>query len=186
MNNDQMKQLESVLSTTLARTIDFLKFAEAKNAALLTFSSAWIAISVSLLSKQESLPQNFHWAIDIALALFVVSAVIAIVSFLPVTNLSKIQKPYTPSKNLLFFKDISSIEVASFSTSVRERYACAEGETISENYINDLSVQVSANSKITTWKFNCFNASAYFSLAAVLFLCIPSLGNLIAVIRAFF
>jgi hypothetical protein len=30
-----------MLSAALARVVDFLKFAEAKNAALLTFASAW-------------------------------------------------------------------------------------------------------------------------------------------------
>ena len=37
--NEQMEALDDALSSTLSRTIDFLKFAETKNAALLTFAS---------------------------------------------------------------------------------------------------------------------------------------------------
>ncbi|WP_439360539.1 hypothetical protein [Bradyrhizobium sp. DASA03007] len=47
MKDDQEDAFEKTLSTQLNRNIDFLKFAETKNAALLTFSSAWImALSI--------------------------------------------------------------------------------------------------------------------------------------------
>jgi hypothetical protein len=38
--DDQEEAFDKLLSAHLARTQDFVKFAEAKNAALLTFSSA--------------------------------------------------------------------------------------------------------------------------------------------------
>ena len=48
--NDQQEAFEKLLSSVLGRVVDFLRFAEAKNAALLTFSSAWILASTTLLT----------------------------------------------------------------------------------------------------------------------------------------
>jgi hypothetical protein len=53
--NDQEEAFERLLTTSLARVIDFVKFAEAKNAALLTFNSAWIVAGVTLLHGSASL-----------------------------------------------------------------------------------------------------------------------------------
>ncbi|WP_128932116.1 hypothetical protein [Bradyrhizobium zhanjiangense] len=50
------------LSTQLSRNIDFVKFAETKNAALLTFSSAWIIGSINLLTGQSTLPLGYNVA----------------------------------------------------------------------------------------------------------------------------
>jgi hypothetical protein len=41
-NTEQRDALDKALSGVLSRTIDFLKFAETKNAALLTFAKAWL------------------------------------------------------------------------------------------------------------------------------------------------
>lgn len=41
VKNDQQEAFEKILTSNLMRAIDFVKFAEAKNAALLTFNSAW-------------------------------------------------------------------------------------------------------------------------------------------------
>jgi hypothetical protein len=50
MKDDQEEAFEKILSTQLGGTIDFVKFAETKNAALLTFSSAWIIGTINLLT----------------------------------------------------------------------------------------------------------------------------------------
>ena len=55
---EQRETLEGALSSTLSRTIDFLKFAETKNAALLTFASAWLLALASLLASDRLLGSN--------------------------------------------------------------------------------------------------------------------------------
>ncbi|MDR9820597.1 adenylate/guanylate cyclase domain-containing protein [Rhizobium hidalgonense] len=59
MKNDQQEAFERVLVTSLARVLDFLKFAEAKNAALLTFASAWIIGSINLDEVSTILSSDF-------------------------------------------------------------------------------------------------------------------------------
>lgn len=86
--DDQQEGFERALTSTLARVIDFLKFAEAKNAALLAFSSAWIIGSINALTKVPALPPSWQTAFTVALPLFAVSALVAMASFLPRTLLS--------------------------------------------------------------------------------------------------
>jgi hypothetical protein len=40
----RLEAFEKILASDLQRAIDFLKYADAKNGALLTFASAWLAI----------------------------------------------------------------------------------------------------------------------------------------------
>ncbi|WP_050420723.1 hypothetical protein [Bradyrhizobium tropiciagri] len=67
----------------LVRTIDFVKFAETKNAALLTFSSLWIIGTIDLLTRQASLPLGYNVAFCAALPLFAVGGLVCILSFVP-------------------------------------------------------------------------------------------------------
>ena len=77
---EQDEAYEKALSASLARVMDMLKFAEAKNAALLAFSSAWIAGLVTLLSPDKTPPPGFRTMGAIALGLFIAAAVIALVN----------------------------------------------------------------------------------------------------------
>ena len=76
-----------MLSATLARVIDFLKYGEAKNALLATFSSGWVLALVGLLVSGKDVPPVFHGGAAIALPLFGIATVICIFTFLPKMNL---------------------------------------------------------------------------------------------------
>ena len=65
MRDDQEEAFEKILSSQLTRTIDFVKFAETKNAALLTFSSAWIIGAINLLTGQATLPLGYNVAFSL-------------------------------------------------------------------------------------------------------------------------
>ena len=56
MANDPQDTYVQVLTANLQRTLDFLKFAEAKNAALLGLASAWIAATLSLICSGRPIP----------------------------------------------------------------------------------------------------------------------------------
>src|SRR5262249_39681154 len=84
-----------VLSATLARVVDFLKFAETKNAALLTFASAWTFASINMLTGDRAPAGIIGGAFWVALILFSAAAVVAIVSFLPKLNLHALHRDPT-------------------------------------------------------------------------------------------
>src|SRR4051794_33193573 len=90
--NDQQDAYEKVLAASLARVIDLVKFAEAKNAALLAFTSAWTVAIANLMARENSTPLAFAAFMPISGALFLIAALLALYSILPRVDLSKFFK----------------------------------------------------------------------------------------------
>jgi Family of unknown function (DUF5706) len=175
--NDQQEAFEKVLSTTLARTIDFVKFAETKNAALLTFSSAWILASVSLLHGSTKLASEaWHLAFSVALPLFVISGLICMVSFIPRLSLSKFQKDPERRKSLLYFGDAAEYNADNYSVNIRARYFPDDKQSATNAYLEDLAVQINVNSAIAVRKFRLFWSGAVVTICALTVLSIPAIS----------
>jgi hypothetical protein len=172
--DDQEEAFEKLLSATLTRTLDFVKFAEAKNAALLAFSSAWILASVNLLAGQQKLPAGYANAFSLALPLFVIAGLVCIASFLP-RMLDRFHKPADGAKNLLFFGHVSTFEIGTYKERLAERYLPPAGHYVTGGYLDDLSVQIAVNSRIAVRKFRLFNVAACCVLAAIACLLVPPL-----------
>jgi hypothetical protein len=56
-----------ILTANLQRVLDFLRFAEAKNAALLALASAWIAATLNLECSGRIIPGTFIFSVSFAL-----------------------------------------------------------------------------------------------------------------------
>ncbi|UGX92936.1 DUF5706 domain-containing protein [Bradyrhizobium barranii subsp. barranii] len=164
---EQREALEDALTSTLARAIDFIKFAETKNAALLTFASAWLVALSNLLVGDRALDRGPRTALIIALLLLAVAAIIALRSFLPKLALSTLHRDPDRSKNLLYFGDIAKFEPSAYARRIRERYAADPEQTVSDDYLDDLAVQVAANSRIALRKFKTFDVGVSFVIAAL-------------------
>jgi len=76
--NDQQEAYEKLLSANHGRMVDFSKFAEARNAALLTFCSVWMGAIITLLRSSDKLPLGYGYAFRIALLLLFIAAVISL------------------------------------------------------------------------------------------------------------
>ncbi|GJE43557.1 Pycsar system effector family protein [Methylobacterium soli] len=175
MKDDQQEAFERVLSATLARILDLLKFAEAKNAALLTFASAWILGSINLLMGSAKLTGDWRISFIVALPLFALAGLIAIVSFLPKMLLSVFHQDPEQSKALLYFGDAASFAPAAYRDRVRDRYYPPENESATRNYLDDLSIQIAVVSQITKRKLQFFNWGALIVLIALAALAIPAI-----------
>ncbi|WP_315728886.1 Pycsar system effector family protein [Bradyrhizobium sp. SZCCHNS2015] len=165
---DQKEALEDALSGTLSRTIEFLKFAETKNAALLTFASAWSLALVNLLISSRFTQEGPRTAVAVCLLLFAVAALVALYSFLPRLRLSSFHSGSKQQSSLIYFGDIARFDADSYGSSFSTRYASDPEQVISDNYLNDLAVQVAANSSITNRKYNLFYVGATLVIFAVL------------------
>jgi len=172
MKDDQEEAFEKVLATQLGRNIDFVKFAETKNAALLTFSSAWIIGSINLLTGQAVLPAGYPTAFCVALPLFAVAGLICILSFVPQV-LDRFHQHNQNDRSLLYWGHIAEIPVARYHERVTERYKPAESHSVTERYLDDLCVQISVNARIATRKFTMFNIAAGCVFAAIFVLALP-------------
>lgn len=176
----QEEAYEKVLSALLGRVLDMLRFAEAKNAALLAFASAWILGVVNLLSSGKPLSQGYLVASQVALPLFITAAVIAIASLLPKLSTSVFTGDRKGRfRNLLFFGDIAELTVHRFQSDVHAAYHPVEGNNPTAKYVSDLEGQIAINSKITRRKHRMFNFGAIAALIAVSAFSIPTLVRIL-------
>jgi TM2 domain-containing membrane protein YozV len=171
--NDQEEALEKLLAAQLTRTLDFVKFAETKNGALLALSSAWILALVNLLSGAHKLPAGYDRPFWIAIALFVLAGLLCIFSFMP-RMLRSFINAKDGTKNLLFFGDIASMPIAQFKERVLERYKAEENHSVTDRYLDDLCVQISVNARIAARKFRLFNLAVISIFLAIICLLAPA------------
>jgi hypothetical protein len=176
---DRRESFGDMLSSTLGRVIDFLKFAETKNAALLTFASAWTFAAFNTLNGEHPPVGIVGGAFRLALVLFAVAAVVAVISFLPKLDLNALHRDPAQPKNLLYFGHIAEFDTAVFCSRVKERYLAQGEQSITDEYLDDLTVQISANSKIARQKFIMFNIGAWLVLLALLALALAALSTTI-------
>ena len=170
---------DKLLTALLGRVLDMLRFAEAKNAALLAFASAWIVGIVNLLSSGKPLPPGYQGVCFVALPMFVVAATIAIASLLPKLQTSTFTgDPKGQVQNLLFFGDIAELTVEGFRNDVRAPYHQTTDEP-TDAYLSDLEAQVAINSKIARRKHRMFNVGATAALIAVALFSVPTVGAIL-------
>lgn len=163
--DDQQENFEKLLSAHHGRMIDFVKFAETKNAALLTFSSVWIGSIIAMLRSDQTFPLGYDLALKIILCLLILAAIISLYSFLP-KWLHHFHKPGDGSKNLLYFGHAATFDYGTYADRLKSRYHPPEGVSYTENYMTDLIVQIWVQSCIAHRKFRLFNCSATFILIA--------------------
>lgn len=167
---------DKLLTALLGRVMDMLRFAEAKNAALLAFASAWIVAIVNVLSSGKPLPPGYQGVCYTALPLFIVAATIALASLLPKLQTSTFTgDPKGRFQNLLFFGDIAELTVDGFKADVRAAYHQTTEEPTGL-YLSDLEAQISINSTITRRKHRMFNVGAGAALVAIAVFSVPTLG----------
>lgn len=160
--------LEKALSGNLARINDWLRFAETKNAALLTFSSAWLVAICSIWSNDRA-PLAIKISMLVAAPSVIVAALIALVSLLPriQNKSSKDTAQQLTTQNLLFHGNLANLDIATSSNVLRNRYRPGIGKEVSGNHIQDLCTQIVETSVITKTKFTLFTNGAKSILVAL-------------------
>ena len=177
MASDPQDAYVQMLTANLQRALDFLKFAEAKNAALLALASAWIGATLSLECSGKALPSGFTIGIPVALLCALCAGILAMVSLLPRLHLpsflgGKRAGPHSP--NFLYFGDVSALSIKTLEQDMPVRYL-STGQGYRDEYIHDLTVQFSVNSEIAMRKMRLFNWGMRFILAGGVVLLLPSL-----------
>lgn len=172
--NDQQEAYEKLLSANHGRMIDFGKFAEAKNAAVLTFCSVWMGAIITLLRSPGELPFGYYYAFTAALPLLFIAAAISLKSLMP-KFLDQMHKREDDYKNLLYFGDIDRAGTAAYPHMAAELYMPTGNDSATETYLRDLAVQTAIHAKIAHRKFRSFNWAGSFILAAFGCMAIPPL-----------
>jgi hypothetical protein len=172
-----------VLSRSLDRVLDLQKFAEAKNASLLAFSSVWIAGLVNVLASGRAVPPGFHAAGIVALALFIIAAMTAIASLLPRFIHSPTEGSDGGSPNMLFFGDIAKTPVADYIAEAQRRYFPDEGCFATEALFTDLLRQIAIVSRISMRKYYLFNRAATAALLGIATFTVPVVGLIVSALQ---
>ncbi|MBZ9897637.1 DUF5706 domain-containing protein [Mesorhizobium sp. BR1-1-6] len=170
--DDQQESYEKALAANHGRMMDLVKFAEAKNAALLTFCSVWMGFIIGILRSTDEPPIGFRAAFLVSLPLLAVAAVVTLASFLP-RLLHHLRPERKETSNLLYFGDIASLEIDDFGPAAKQRYYPVEGQSFTAEYLDDLAVQVAVQARIANRKFKTFNAAGRMVLASFVCMAAP-------------
>ncbi|WP_028732170.1 Pycsar system effector family protein [Rhizobium leguminosarum] len=170
--NDQQEAYEKLMSANHGRMMDFVKFAETKNAALLTFSSVWIGAIINLLKSPDDLPFGYTYAFEAALPLLAIAAIICLKSLLP-RFLNQVYKREDDVVNLLYFGDIIKGGVKDYPDMAQKEYLPLEGESATPTYLHDLGVQTAIQASIAHRKFKMFHWAGSLVLLAFVSMALP-------------
>lgn len=176
---------EKILTASLQRAVDFLKFAETKNAALLALSSAWVLAAINLESSGKVIPGLLAGGVVLALFLSLCAAMVAMLSFVPKLHLPGFlggQRAGPHPHNLLYFGDISGLTIKTLEADLHERYF-PKGKAPTDEYIHDLVVQIGVNSQIAKRKMRFFTVGVWFIVLAAVVLLLPVVGIVSHTIR---
>src|ERR1700730_17719334 len=182
MGSKQEAAYERLLSANLNRVVDWVKYGDAKNAALLAFASAWLAGIGNLLlaAGEKHTPGAIAFFLFVSELLFLIGVLHAIVALLPATNPRNIlslplagaqRQPHKP--NLLFFGDIRYLDPDLFKAEVSQRYNAKGARITTEAYLSDLCSQTVVNARIAQRKFDIFDRGISFVLLSLSLLIIP-------------
>ena len=160
-----MRELE--LADVLDRTNDWLKFAEAKNGALLALQCAvLVGICQAIATKpvDEGLLPLYLLQGAICILCGITLGIASLLPRLSPPFWITFPKASSPCK-ILFFGDICSHNAQSY---LKEYYACADTSGSYSKLYLQIAEQIVTNSRIAFIKYKQFNACAWLLLAAVM------------------
>jgi hypothetical protein len=156
--------LEDRLRFLFANVNDWLKFGEAKNAALITFNAAMLFGSISLLDHAPSYIS--FTLVFIFFPLIFISALVSLLSFFPILSTEVIGFLWMEKKatinNILYFGHIMHLTPSELLSETAPNVP-----TNSDKFIGHLAEQIITNAKIAYGKFIYFQIASVLSALAI-------------------
>ena len=141
---------------------NWLIFAETKNAALVGFNIAILAISDKFL-------ENIFKCSGLGLCLFLFGILCPLISFFPIYNKFKIFRKKR-GNNLLFFVDIAMYDEEQYINELKENYIDMRYVNEKDKLVRDYAMEIVTNSQITVYKLFMFKIGLYFSLGFIIYM----------------
>lgn len=179
--DERQENYQKVASAHHAQMIDFVKYGETKNAALVTFCSIWIGSILTVLRFNQTLPLDYHVYLPFVLPILLAAMLISLWAFVP-RFMENFYEPVGESKNLLYWGDIASMCSCAYAAKLREFYYPPEDASYTKAYFDDLEIQISIQAKTANRKFKIFNIAIYLVFAAFLVFLLPAVLNTIQII----
>lgn len=168
--------MHNELNSIFENISDWLKFSEAKNAALLAFDGAVITVLFSILKDLTSGMEIIKIAISISIGILLASLFITLLSFYPQTRQNKAlkEKAIDENDNLYFWEDIKKYEVEEYLKKVQKnlcitgsKSAGAGEKTTYDRLEKDLASQIIINSRITSRKYKYFEFALILAIGGI-------------------
>ncbi len=146
----------------------WLKFAEAKNGAIIALNATFIfgILKLNIISTSEKNILDYY--LFIAIFMLLVSIIVALLSFIPRLSDTYIKfKEPMDNDNLLYFGDIAKYTDIKYKEKIQifiQLNGSEGSDKLNEYYIK----QIIINSKITFIKFKQFEIAIWFTLSAIL------------------
>jgi hypothetical protein len=145
------------LLTIFQNVNDWLKFAEAKNAALLAFSGTGMTATLTVLATGQNIARSIQVGLLISTILLGICALLSALSFLPKTDLEKLlwkqSRPSgkllpQPTDNLYYFGDLQKYKKLDLLNVLNEQYFNKKITMPYGKEHEDLANQIIINSEI--------------------------------------
>lgn len=165
--------MEERLRYILTTVNEWLKFAEAKNGALLAVDSA-IIFGIFKLASDSAWPHVIFPYLTISLV--IVSSVSCLVSFIPrikIPTFTLSQKP-DATASLLFYTHIAKYDPESYLKALHGR--TDDSTTLSSSFEMDFARQIVTNSRIAVKKYYCFTVALWLTVVALILLLIAGIS----------
>jgi hypothetical protein len=159
--------MDEMLKFVLAQVTDWLKFAEAKNGALLVVAMGMLIALVQLRVENADAVAGHALLLGSCVGFLFVAVAICLASFLPVTQIPFMvpRGKRLPSDNLLFFGDAAKYTGPYYLESLRQRLGPGQEDS---PLAAAMAEQIVTNSRIAVWKYGCFKWALWSTGAAVL------------------
>lgn len=176
--NDSNQISTDVLKDLYKDVTEWIKFAEAKNAALLTFNGVLLFGILKLIESTNILIKPFSTVLYISSALLVINIVYILFSFLPLLNQSKkigsVQANRSiTNENLLFYGNLHKLTPDVFLDRISSKYGLTNIKE--QPYFKDLSIQIITLSFLAVRKYNIFRNAVYITMGALILIVLKSI-----------
>ncbi|WP_047691419.1 Pycsar system effector family protein [Vibrio sp. ZOR0018] len=159
--------IEEKLDSVFSNVNDWLKFAEQKNAALLVLNGGIVWGMTRVLSQVDKLALVSYWSSLAGYIVLVCSAIICVISFLPILE-EKWFKPDAKksSDNCFYFADIAKYSKSDYLALLSARLEIDSYKATP--YEIDLSSQIVTNAEIALDKYKKFKLASSLTVFAVI------------------
>lgn len=174
-----MDEITVKLTAIFQVVVDWVKFAEAKNAVILAFSGAGITAIVTSLSTTSKLPQSLYIGFLTSIVFLCITSLVCAISFLPKTDLEYIvwlnKKPskklgktiIKDTDNLYYFGDLQKYNSMELLEAINKHYFEGQIQLPYKNEYLDIANQIVINSQIASMKFQLSGVSAWLLIISM-------------------
>jgi hypothetical protein len=165
---EDAERMETRLRAVLGFVDGHVRFAETKNAALLSANAATLFAVLQAINRTPPMGVWLHRYLLVLATASMLSLIVVLLSFLPVTQIPWLSRPpkRRPEPNLLFFGDIQRLDGSAYLTDLI--LATENGQVRWTPFHRMHADQLVVNARIASRKFTYFKVGIWFTMAGVL------------------